>query len=147
MGNESKGVNNIKLFKYVGETGRSGYERNLEHTKDREKWKISSHMLKPIEEHHKGEDESKVEFRMKILKTHKSAFERQVFEGIRIQEERKKHHLLNSKSEFNRCALPRLEVRLGEKEKTELEKERIREEKRETELEKEIRRIGKKQKK
>ena len=120
--NENNGVKGIKLFKYVGETGRSGYERNLEHTRDREKWKISSHMLKHIVEHHKGEDESKVEFRMKILKTHKSAFERQVFEGIRIQDERKK---LNSKSEFNRCALPRLEVRLGEKEKTELEKERI----------------------
>ena len=103
-------------------------------------------MLKHIVEHHKGEEESKIEFRMKILKTHTSAFERQVYEGIRIQEERRKHHLLNSKSEFNRCALPRLEVRLGEKEKTKLEKERIEEERRESELEKEIRRIGRNRK-
>ena len=63
---EKKAVKNIKLFKYVGETERSGYERNLEHTRDREKGKISSHMLKHKIEHHKGEDESKVEFRRKI---------------------------------------------------------------------------------
>ena len=48
--NTNKGEKGIKLFKYVGETGRSGYERNQEHVRDREKWKISSHMLKHIVE-------------------------------------------------------------------------------------------------
>ena len=50
-------------------------------------------------------------------------FERQVYEGIRIQRERKIHHLLNSKSKFSRCALPRLEVKLGEEERNKRSKE------------------------
>ena len=53
-------------------------------------------------------------------------------ESVIIQEERH-HHILNSKSEYNRCSLPRLTAKLGEKEWKRMEKDK------ETELEKEKR--------
>ena len=88
----------LRLHKYIGETGRSVYERGKEHSKDREKWEKGSHMLKHIVLEHEGEEESSIEFRMKIVRTHRSSFERQIYEGIRIQRERKEHDILNSKT-------------------------------------------------
>ena len=49
---------------------------------------------------------------MKILKTTKTAYERQVWESVKIQKERRQH-LMNDKSQWN--ALPRLTAKLGEK--------------------------------
>ena len=51
-----------------------------------------------------------------MVKYHQSAFERQVFESVKVQTMRKKNILLNSKSEFNRCALPRLGHKMGDNE-------------------------------
>ena len=39
---------------------------------------------------------------------------RQVYESVMIQTKRN-HNLMNNKSEYNRCALPRLTTKLGEK--------------------------------
>ena len=70
-----------------------------------------SHMFKhKLMEH---PDEA-VNFRMKILKKHKSAFERQVTEAVLIEME-DNGLLLNSKGGFNRCVLPRLQVVMGDK--------------------------------
>ena len=55
-------------------------------------------------------------FRIKAVKFHKNAFERQIYESVRIQSSRNKHILLNSKAEYNRCALPRLGMKWGDKE-------------------------------
>ena len=49
-----------------------------------------------------------------MLAKHKSAFERQVTEAVLI-EISDDGRLLNSKGEFNRCVLPRLQVAVGEK--------------------------------
>jgi hypothetical protein len=54
------------------------------------------------------------EFGMKIVKTTRTAFKRQILESVTIQKGRR-HNLMNNKSEYNRCALPRLTARLGEK--------------------------------
>merc|ERR1712055_515339 len=64
-----------------------------------------------------GDEEAlkEVEFGMKILKFHKSSFERQIDEAVKIQYNRN-HKILNSKSEFNRCKLPRLGLKWGGKE-------------------------------
>merc|ERR1712218_92979 len=51
---------------------------------------------------------------MKVLKQHRSAFERQVIEAVLIEME-DDGSLLNSKGGFNRCALPRLQVGIGDK--------------------------------
>jgi hypothetical protein len=67
---------------------------------------------------------------MKILKHTRTAFQRQILESVIIQRERK-HHLMNNKAEYNRCALPRLTAKLGEKELEkwrEVDKEEMRKE-------------------
>ena len=61
----------------------------------------------------------------------KTAFERQIYESVLIQESRN-HNLLNSKSEFNRCAIPRSTMKMGDRE-TKVEAERKKEGKRKEE--------------
>jgi hypothetical protein len=51
---------------------------------------------------------------MRIIKNTRSAFERQISESVMIQKSRW-HNIMNSKSEYNRCAIPRLTTKLGEK--------------------------------
>ena len=55
--------------------------------------------------------------------------------------------LLNSRSEFNRCSIPRLTVKLGDKEMTELANSMRLEQKKEDDLEKTIRELKKQSKK
>ena len=52
---------------------------------------------------------------MKIMKSTKTAFERQILEGVLIQKHRN-DLLMNNKAEYNRSALPRLTAKLGERE-------------------------------
>ena len=100
-------------------------------------------MLKHIVEHHEGLDPTEVEFRMKAVKFHQSAFERQIFESVKIQTIRDKHNLLNSKSEYNRCALPRLGLKMGEADFREKRKEEEEEKRKDEDLEEKIRGLKK----
>ena len=127
----------IKVYKYTGETSRSVYERIWEHNHSMEQLHTSSHMLKHVLEVHGEEEYSKVEFGAKVVRYEISAFNRQVTESVIIQEERS-HHILNSKSEYNRCSLPRLTAKLGEKEWKRKEKENESEKEREQRLERRI---------
>ena len=72
-------------------------------------------MLRHLLEMHGGEKRKDVEFGIRVLKFTRSCFERQILESVLIQN-RRDHHVLNSRSEFNRCAIPRLVSKLGEKE-------------------------------
>ena len=128
----------VRLYKYVGETSRSCFERGLEHQHDCEQLKPSSHMLKHILDKHDGKPPGYIKFLRKAVKFRKSAFERQIQEAVLIQANRD-HHLLNSKSEYNRCALPRLGTKLGERETKEKRAEVEEEERKEQELEVKIR--------
>ena len=85
--------------------------------------KISSHMLRHLLDQHEKEEENwdKVRFGMRIIKSTRSAFERQILESVTIQK-LKNHHITNSKAEYNSCSIPRLSTKLGEKD---LEKWRI----------------------
>ena len=89
------------------------YERGLEHQGDVSQLKTSSHMLRHMLEMHRGEERSEIEFGVKVLRFTRSSFERQILESVLIQNSRD-HHILNSRSEFNRCAIPRLVTKLGE---------------------------------
>ena len=80
-----------------------------------------------------------LKFGMKIRNTAKSAFERQVGESVLIQQEVSRHRILNSKSEYNRCALPRLTTKLGAEEFEEWKKELKEEKLKEEDLKKKIR--------
>jgi hypothetical protein len=99
-------------------------------------------MLKHIMDKHEGKQPGEVKFLMKAVKFHQSAFERQIQEAVLIQANRA-HHLLNSKSDFNRCALPRLGTKLGERETKEKREELEEEERKEKDLEERIRNLRK----
>ena len=84
---------------------------------------------------------------MKVVRYHKSAFERQINESVSIQNIRKNHHILNTKAEYNRCALPRLSLKIGEKEFKEKLRESEEDAKKEELIEIKIRELRKKQNK
>ena len=89
----------IRLFKYIGETSRSSYERGLEHLHKMATLNSQSMLLRHILVQHPGGEMEKVEWGMKVIEFKKSAFERQIKEAVLIQQESMKHTILNSKSE------------------------------------------------
>ena len=100
-------------------------------------------MLKHVLTNHQKQEIDKIKFGMKILRTFKFSFERQINESVLIQQERKEHHILNSRSEYNRCSLPRLTTQLGESEYEKYNKELEQEKKQEEILEMKIRQLRK----
>ena len=120
----------LKLFTYIGETSRSLYERGLEHITAMEEMKPDSYMLKHYFDEHGDEKTEEMIFGAKILKQASSAFNRQIAESVEIRNSLK-HHILNSKSEYNRCALPRLTAKLGNFSLDELDKKKKEEKERE----------------
>ena len=134
----------ISLFKYIGESSRSSYERGWEHVNDLTSLNPRSHMLKHILSHHPDQDLHSVEFNMKVKKFCSTSFERQILESVTIQQERNNHHLMNSKAEYNRCSLPRLTTKMGEQEYKEYNENLSQEKQEEEQLEKKIRELRKK---
>ena len=84
-----------------------------EHVADMQQLKPSSHLLKHIVDKHENENPAEIEFGIKVIKFTRSSFERQILESVVIQQKRH-HHLLNSKAEYNRSAVPRLASKMGE---------------------------------
>ena len=132
-----------KSYLYVGETCRSAYERGLEHLNDIKQLKPSSHMLKHLIDKHEHENFDDIEFRMEILSFSRTAYERQIMEAVQIQLHREDHHLLNSRAEFNRSAIPRLGLKLGDNEYKERKEEESDEEKKEETILMKIRELKK----
>jgi hypothetical protein len=108
---------NEKRFLYIGKTNRSVFERGLEHQNDIPGCKTSSHMLRHLLSEHEHEEQNWdiIGFGMRIIKSTRTAFERQILESVTIQRKRG-HRIMNNKAEYNICALPRLTAKLGEKE-------------------------------
>ena len=90
----------------IGESGRSIFERGVEHWKDWEKKKEDSHIHKHHVAHHSGTGTP--EFHLRPVAYHKTALSRQVAEAVRIR--RRGGSVLNSKSEYNRCSIVRLSL-------------------------------------
>ena len=90
---------------YVGELSRSLYERSRDNWKQWESRDKRSHIQKHMELAHK-EDE-KPDFVMRAVSYHKSALTRQVGEAVRIGRRGGAGQILNSKSEYERCRIPR----------------------------------------
>ena len=131
----------LKIPKYIGESSRSTYERSFEHREALRSINSNSFMVKHWMENHEHESIEEERYAMKVLKFTQTSFERQILESVIIQEEKKKSHLLNSKSEYNRCAVPRLTSRIGTGRMDEEEKL---EKRREDLLEEKIRKVRKK---
>ena len=65
-----------KIYKYIGETNHSNFDRGAEHLEDMRTIKSSSHLLKHVLDKHEGETLDEVDFRMRVVKFHKAAFKR-----------------------------------------------------------------------
>ena len=143
---DGKDPEKIPLYKYIGESSRSSYLRGKNHLDDARLLSTGSHMLKHYLDKHQEDRPEDMIFRMKVLSFKRSAYERQVHESVLIQQNRK-HMLLNSRSEFNRCSIPRLTVKLGDKKMTELAASMREEQKKEGDLERVIRNLKKNSKK
>ena len=98
------------IYRYIGESSRSTYERGSEHLADLEKRRPRSHLLRHCVEVHEGKDPDEIDFRMKQLRSHTSAFERQLYEAVLI-EEYGGPLLMNSRIEYNRCFIPTITVK------------------------------------
>ena len=99
---------------YLGETARTAFERGGEHSRDFKTKKENSHMFCHHEQEHLEKGEEAV-FAMKVVRSHKSALERQINEAVLIANSWGSN-LLNSKLEYNRCIIPTLSVKMGEQE-------------------------------
>ena len=98
--------------KYVGETGRSAYERGAEHISDFHNFDEGSHLLKHYLACHRDLKMSDMKIGMRVRNVFRTALERQIGEAVAIDmEQRKGMELLNSKSEYNRCQIPRITTR------------------------------------
>ena len=116
---------------YVGESSRTIQERGLEHWAAFKRNKKDSHIWKHQELQHNGEAPK---FILRAISFHRSALSRQTAEAIRIRRRGGMGAVLNSKSEFNRCYIPRLRV-VEDDEASDMEKS---EEKHAREIEEEI---------
>ena len=117
---KSKDSEERTKYKYIGESSRSGYERVNEHWKDFENLNPRSHILKHYLDKHQDIPMNKLNMRMKVLKTYKSSFERQIGESVHINHNLGLNvHLLNSKNEYNRCSIPRLALTMNKDEQIE----------------------------
>ena len=81
---------------------------------DFENLSVKSHLLKHALDLHQTTKFSTLKFGIKVIKYARSSFERQICESVTIEQNRH-HFLLNSRSEFNRSAVPRLMCKLGDK--------------------------------
>ena len=95
-------------------------------------------MLKHALDKHEADPLDTTRYGIKVLKYTRTPFERQIRESVYLQGSRT-DFLLNSKSEYNRCSLPRLTTKLGEKEIKEGKEEEKREKRREDEIGRKIR--------
>ena len=93
---------------YIGESGRSLYERGGEHIKNSMgEGKAKSHIKDHYRESHPGEEIGPESFRYDVTGSYYSALDRQMAEAIKIQRAQISGvTVLNSKMEFNRCLIP-----------------------------------------
>ena len=80
---------------YIGETGRSLYERSLEHLADAASMKQTSHIWRHWATCH-PDMLSQPDFTFKVVRVHKSCLDRQIHEGVRIATD----GFLNAKAEW-----------------------------------------------
>ena len=92
---------------YIGESSRSIFERAKEHQRDRDSREDDSHQVKHWLIDH--EDlASPPQFKFKILASFQDPLTRQIAESVRI--EGAGEGILNFRSEYSRCRVPRLRL-------------------------------------
>jgi hypothetical protein len=130
----------MKEAVYVGETGRSIYERAGEHWNDRLTGKDDSHMIKHWKISHPDLPEPPA-FKIRVVAGYPDALSRQIAESVRIDMRGDK--VLNSKTEYSRCRIPRMTIDREEwKEKKKQEVARMEDRVGDLEVELDLREIG-----
>ena len=95
---------------YVGESVRLLYEGSKEHKSDRRSELEESHQIKHWVLDHPDLDAPPT-FKFKLIASFSGPLTRQLSEAVGIEKRGK--HVLNSKSEYNRCRVPRLQIDYG----------------------------------
>ena len=116
-------VDDDQKYRYIGESSRSIFERGKEHKSDLKYRRTRSHMLRHCEEIHTNENPDEIEFGMRLISSSRTAFERQLKEAVYI-EMLSGPYLMNSRLEYSRCNIPKMIMKLGEKEVTDHFKEK-----------------------
>ena len=104
-------INNQINF-YFGETFRDAFTRGCEHVADYYAKSEDSHMYKHIMDVHPDCKPRDINFGMSVVKKHRSSFERMILEAVLIY--RGGQNVLNSRSQYSRCQVPRLSVMVGD---------------------------------
>ena len=94
---------------YVGESSRSLYERAKEHEADRQARSEDSHQIKHWLTEHQ-DLLAPPRFRFQVIQSFQDPLSRQLAEAVRI--DLRGEAVLNSKSEYNKCRVPRLTINL-----------------------------------
>ena len=118
---ELKDPESSKPTLYVGESSRTIQERASEHWGAAKRGDDRSHMVKHQTMEHGGKDPR---FMFKIVAAPRTALSRQIREAVRIRRRGGAGSILNSRSEFNRCYIPRLVVEEEEEEAKKLRLQR-----------------------
>ena len=103
--------NGAREGQYIGESGRSLYERSREHLEDADKQKDGSHIWKHWAVSH-PELLEQPQFIFKVIKVHNSPLDRQIHEAIRISSD----GFLNARCEYRQNQVKRLTVSLTARE-------------------------------
>ena len=96
--------NNIKAT-YHGQSGFSAAKRGEEHKSGIDKADLSNSFAKHLHVHHPERERDSSTFEFKVVRNFKKPLNRQVFEGVRINQ---LDTLMNSKSEFHQPAATRV---------------------------------------
>ena len=98
-----------KYSVYTGETARCQFLRGSEHLSGLLNKQPGNALYKHVTDVHQGEF---VDFRMKVVRRHKTCLLRQVHEAVRLHRISRNPgvKILNSRGEYNRCKLVRLQV-------------------------------------
>ena len=98
-----------KYAVYTGETSRCQHLRGSEHLSGLLNKQPGNALYKHVTDVHQGE---LVDFKMKVVRRHQTCLFRQVHEAVRLQRISRNPgvRILNSRGEYNRCRLPRLQV-------------------------------------
>ena len=99
---------------YIGETSRTLYEREAEHTRDLWGEKDMSHMHEHIKGTHPDQagartlQQAAPLFEIKPIKRHPTALSRQLHEAIQIKRAGETGEALNNREEYSHCVIPTL---------------------------------------
>ena len=128
---------------YVGESGRSAWERGGEHMRAWRAKEEGSFLWKhEVNEHGEGQL-GEGDIKMKVVNTPRKALQRQIEEAVRIEEE-EECCLMNSKKGYGSNKIPRIKILMGEDvrgRREDMERERTKREEKE-EKEREIKKRG-----